>query len=301
MSGLERGFSTSPAAERTRLPRLRHRALPPPSLASLSFAADLAEHPNMNRFSLVRACLGGALFAALVAMPELAEAQPSIDISIGGESEGPEQVVGTLKILGLLTVLAVAPAILISMTSFTRIVVVLSFVRQAIGTQNVPPMQVILALSLLLTAVVMTPVAKAIDEQALSPYVAETIDEETMFSRSQDIIRTFLIGQTREADLRQFFDMTSTPLPQSEADVPLTLLVPAFLISELRTGFEMGFLLFLPFVLIDLIVAAILTAMGMVMLPPTMVSTPMKLLLFVVVDGWALLTESLVASFAGSA
>lgn len=255
----------------------------------------------MKHFSLVRACLGGALFAALVAVPELAEAQPSIDISIGGESEGPEQVVGTLKILGLLTILAVAPAILISMTSFTRIVVVLSFVRQAIGTQNVPPMQVILALSLLLTAVVMTPVAKAIDEQAFSPYVAETIDEEEMFSRSQDIVRTFLIGQTREADLRQFFDMTSTPLPQSEADVPMTLLVPAFLISELRTGFEMGFLLFLPFVLIDLIVAAILTAMGMVMLPPTMVSTPMKLLLFVVVDGWALLTQSLVASFSGSA
>ena len=226
-------------------------------------------------------------------------AQPSIDVSIDSGSEGPEQVVGTLKILGLLTIIAVAPAILISMTSFTRIVVVLSFVRQAIGTQNVPPMQVILALSLLLTGVVMTPVARAIDEQALSPYMEESIDEEVAFERTTGILRHFLLSQPREGDLRKFYEMSNEPLPRSEADVSMVLLVPSFLISELRTGFEMGFLLFLPFVLIDLIVAAILTAMGMVMLPPTMVSTPMKLLLFVVVDGWALLTQSLVASFSG--
>ncbi len=245
------------------------------------------------------AALAVIVLGAFLVSGGVAEAQPNIEVSIGGDSEGPEQVVGTLKILGLLTIIAIAPAILISMTSFTRIVVVLSFVRQAIGTQNVPPMQVILALSLLLTGVVMSPVAKALDEQALSPYMEETIDEDTFYGRSQDIIRGFLISQTRESDLRQFYEMTSTPPPATEADVSLTLLVPAFLISELRTGFEMGFLLFLPFVLIDLIVAAILTAMGMVMLPPTMVSTPMKLLLFVVVDGWALLTQSLVASFSG--
>lgn len=245
---------------------------------------------------MVRLLLSAGAFFLL---PTLAQAQPSIDVAINSGSEGPEQVVGTLKVLGVLTVLSLAPAILISMTSFTRIVVVLSFVRQAMGAQNVPPMQVILALSLLLTGVVMTPVAAAIDETALSPYMAEEIDEEALWERSSGVIRGFLLSQTRDADLRQFYEMTGTPLPQASEDVGLSLLVPAFMISELRTGFEMGFLLFLPFVLIDLIVAAILTSMGMVMLPPTMVSTPMKLMLFVVVDGWALLTESVVASFAG--
>lgn len=230
-------------------------------------------------------------------VPELAQAQPSIDVSVNAGSEDPEQLVGSLKVLGLLTILSIAPGILISMTSFTRIVVVLSFVRQAMGTQNVPPMQVVLALALVLTGVVMAPVAQRIDTEALQPYIEEEIDEEALYDRGSGVIREFLVSQTRESDLAAFYDMSHEEPPESVEDVSLVLLVPAFMISELRTGFEMGFLLFLPFVLIDLVVASILTAMGMVMLPPTMVSTPMKLLLFVVVDGWALLTQSLVASF----
>jgi flagellar biosynthetic protein FliP len=213
------------------------------------------------------------------------------------EAQGPEQVVPALKILLLLTVLSIAPAILISMTSFTRIVIVLSFLRQAIGAQNVPPMQVVMALSFLLTCVVMAPVAQRIDEQAFAPYTAKELNEKQAFERTALVMRDFLVPQTREADLRLFYEMTHAPLPKTTHEVALHLLVPAFMISELRTAFEMGFLIFLPFVLIDLIVASILTAMGMVMLPPTMLATPLKLLLFVVVDGWSLLVRSLVSSF----
>lgn len=241
---------------------------------------------------------GLAFLVALFACEASAGAQavPKVTIAID-KAEGPEQVVPALKILGLFTILAVAPAILISVTSFTRIVVVLSFLRQALGTQNVPPMQVILSLSLLLTAVVMTPVAMRFDREALEPYMAKKIAEGELWQRSKKVVSDFLVGQTRESDLLLFYEITKTERPKKRDDIHLHLLVPSFMISELRTGFEMGFLLFLPFILIDLVVSSILTAMGMMMLPPTMISTPMKLLLFVVVDGWALLTRSLVSSF----
>jgi flagellar biosynthetic protein FliP len=221
---------------------------------------------------------------------------PEVSLHIGA-ARGPRQVVPALKILLLFTILSLAPAILVTMTSFTRTVVVLSFVKQALGTQNAPPTQVVVSLALLLTFVVMAPVAARVDERALSPYLAEQIDEATAFERARLVLSDFMLAQTREEDLRLFYDVTHTPAPATRADVALHLLVPAFVVSELRTGFEMGFLLFLPFVLVDMIVASILTSMGMVMLPPTMLSTPLKLLLFVAVDGWALLVRSIVASF----
>ncbi len=233
--------------------------------------------------------------AWLFAQP-ISPTPPQIAIRFAQEG-GPQQVVPALKILAALTVLSLAPAILISVTSFTRIVVVLTFVRQALGTQNAPPMQVVLALSLLLTGVVMAPVGARIDREALSPYLEERIAEGEALDRTADIVRRFLLAQTRERDVLLFYELTGSERPGRPEEVSLHLLIPAFLISELRVGFEMGFLLFLPFVLVDLVVASILTAMGMVMLPPTMVSTPLKLLLFVAVDGWALLTRSLVASF----
>ena len=158
-------------------------------------------------------------------------------------------------------------------------------------------MQVVMALSFILTCVVMAPVAQKIDARAFEPYTSKQIDEKQAFTEAASVIRDFLVPQTREADLRLFYDLTHAQLPKTRQDVAMHLLVPAFMISELRTAFEMGFLIFLPFVLIDLIVASILTAMGMVMLPPTMLATPLKLLLFVVVDGWSLLARSLVASF----
>jgi flagellar biosynthesis protein FliP len=221
---------------------------------------------------------------------------PQLTLNIA-EASGPEQVVPALKILLLLTILTIAPAILISMTAFTRIVIVLSFVRQAIGAQNVPPTQVVMALSFLLTCVVMAPVAKRVDERAFEPYTQKTMNEMQAFGETANIMRDFLVPQTREADLRLFYDLSHEQLPKTRKDVAMHLLVPAFMISELRTSFEMGFLIFLPFVLIDLVVASILTAMGMVMLPPTMLALPLKLLLFVVVDGWSLLTRSIVGSF----
>lgn len=202
-----------------------------------------------------------------------------------------------IRILVLLTVLSVAPAILISVTSFTRIVVVLSFVRQAIGSQGAPPTQVLLALSLLLTGVVMGPVITRIHDEALAPYLDETIDGEQAYEVASGHVRGFLLRQTREDDLILFYDVSHAERPEYLEEVELRLLVPAFMISELRTAFEMGFLVFLPFVLVDLLAASILSAMGMVMMPPTMISTPLKLLLFVAVDGWGLLVQALVASY----
>jgi flagellar biosynthesis protein FliP len=239
-----------------------------------------------------------ASFAAVLMTAALARAEdaPSISVSVGAGS-GPEQLVPALKVILLLTLLSLAPAILISMTSFTRIVIVLSFARQAVGAQNVPPTQIIMGLALMLTMVVMAPVATRVYDEAVVPYSAKQIDEAQAWDLARVPVSQFMLKQTREADLKLFYDLTKTPTPASPDDVALHLAVPAFMVSELRTGFEMGFLLFLPFALIDLIVASLLTAMGMMMLPPTTLSTPLKLLLFVAVDGWALLTRSIVASF----
>ncbi len=250
---------------------------------------------------LPRLALGALVGLGLALIPALALAQDatspgSITLSVPNLEE-PEQMVPALKVLLLLTVLSLAPAILISMTSFTRVVVVLSFVKQAMGTQNVPPTQVVTSLSLLLTMVIMAPVFHRIETEAIAPYEAEEIDGDEAFDRGSAIISSFLIRQTREDDLLLFYELTDTDRPRNMSEVELKLLIPAFMISELRTGFEMGFLLFLPFVLVDLIAGSVLTSMGMVMLPPTMISTPLKLLLFVLVDGWAMLTRSLVASF----
>lgn len=236
------------------------------------------------------------LFVLACACTAFAQQTPSVSISLGAGT-GPEQLVPSLKVLGLLTVLTLAPALLISMTSFTRIVVVLSFVRQAVGSQNVPPTQIILSLSLLLTFVVMAPVATRVNQDAIVPYTEKRIDEAAAWDAARVPISQFLLAQTREDDLKLFYELAKAKLPSTPSEVGMHLLVPAFMISELRTGFEMGFLLFLPFALIDLVVASLLTSMGMMMLPPTTLSTPLKLLLFVAVDGWALLTRSLVASF----
>jgi flagellar biosynthetic protein FliP len=264
---------------------------------------------------LVATALGVAVSAALAIsalwVPCLAAAQvPGQDeraLTAGAPDEGPSITLAmpaaddhagrgaAVRILVLLTILSIAPAILISVTSFTRIVVVLSFVRQAMGSQGAPPTQVLLALSL--TGVVMGPVLARVNEDALEPYLEEAIDGELAYERASGHVREFLLRQTREDDLVLFYDVSHTESPERLEDVELRLLVPAFMISELRTAFEMGFLVFLPFVLVDLLAGSILSAMGMVMMPPTMISTPLKLLLFVAVDGWALLVQALVASY----
>jgi flagellar biosynthesis protein FliP len=225
---------------------------------------------------------------------------PGVSLTIDPQAAEPQQVTSGVKLLVLMTVLSLAPAVLILATSFTRIVIVLSMLRSAIGTPSVPPNQVIIGLSLLLTFFIMTPVYKQMDETAIQPFLAEKIDQQTAITKAEKPIREFMFKQTREKDIQLFLDLGHEPQPATLDDIPTVSLFPAFVISELRTAFTMGFVIYLPFLVIDLVVSSILLSMGMMMLPPSLVSLPFKLLLFVMVDGWYLIVRSLVLSFTGS-
>jgi flagellar biosynthetic protein FliP len=203
-----------------------------------------------------------------------------------------------LKILAILTLLSVLPAIVLTMTTFTRVAVVLSFVKQGLGTQNAPPSQVLVGIALFITAFTMAPVANAIVREAYEPYVAGKIDETTALERGSAPLRAFMLRQTREADLALFYENAKIPMPRSEGEVSLRMAAPAFVVSELTTAFQMGVMVLLPFLVIDLVVASVLMSLGMMMMPPQSISLPLKLLLFVAVDGWHLLVGSLLRSFA---
>jgi flagellar biosynthetic protein FliP len=221
---------------------------------------------------------------------------PSLSLSFAN-SQKPTDVVSVLRIVMMLTVLSLAPAILIMMTSFTRIVVVLGFVRQALGTQQTPPNQLIVGLALFLSFFVMAPTWKQISANAVEPYMAEKIDQQTAFDRAEAPLREFMFNQTREKDLELFLSLSKEAKPQNRAGVPTYVLIPAFVISELKTAFQIGFMIYLPFLVLDMVVASVLMAMGMMMLPPVVISLPFKLLLFVLVDGWELVVGSIVKSF----
>ncbi|MGK5089267.1 flagellar type III secretion system pore protein FliP [Bdellovibrionota bacterium FG-2] len=221
---------------------------------------------------------------------------PSLSLSFAN-SEKPSDLVSVLRIIMMLTVLSLAPAILIMMTSFTRIVVVLSFIRQALGTQQMPPNQLIVGLALFLSFFVMAPTWKAISATAVEPYLNEKIDQKTAIDRAEAPLREFMFNQTREKDLELFLSISKEAKPKNRTEVATYVLVPAFVISELKTAFQIGFMLYLPFLVLDMVVASVLMAMGMMMLPPVVVSLPFKLLLFVLVDGWELVVGSLVKSF----
>ena len=212
-------------------------------------------------------------------------------------SDNPAQTSVVLQIFLLLTVLSLAPAILIMLTSFTRMAIVLSVLRQAIGTQSMPPNQVIIGLALFLTFFVMTPVWQQVHQDALTPYLDNQISQEEALGRAMAPVRAFMFRQTREKDLALLMDISKAERPQSMADVPTSVLIPSFIISELKTAFQMAFMLYVPFLIIDMVVASVLLSMGMMMLPPIMISLPFKLLLFVLVDGWHLVVGSLVKSF----
>jgi flagellar biosynthetic protein FliP len=214
----------------------------------------------------------------------------------GGESE-PGQVSVALEILFLLTVLSVAPAIILTVTSFTRIIIVFSFLRQAMGTQQMPPNQVLISLAIFMTFVIMLPIGQKINQTALQPYLNERIGPQEALSKAEAPLRSFLFKNTREKDLSVFYSVAGMERPKTKEDVPTLILVPAFMISELKTGFTIGFLIYVPFLIIDMVVASILLSMGMMMLPPIMISLPFKILLFVMTDGWNLLIGSLVNSF----
>jgi flagellar biosynthetic protein FliP len=220
------------------------------------------------------------------------------NIQMGFKStQNPAEVVNTIKILMILTVLTLAPAILIMMTSFTRLIIVLSFLRQAIGTQQMPPNQLLVGLALFLSLFIMSPAINEINEKALKPYLDGKISQEAAFDNGMAPLRKFMFNQTRDADLALFIKLARVEQPKTRADVPSVVLVPSFVISELKTAFQIGFIIYLPFLVIDLVVASVLMAMGMMMLPPVVVSLPFKIMLFVLVDGWGLIIGSLVKSF----
>lgn len=223
-----------------------------------------------------------------------------LSLSIPGINFGtdaPGDVSVTLQLLFLLTILSLAPGILIMLTSFTRIIIVLSFVRTGLGTQSMPPNQVLVGLALFLTFFIMSPIFTDINETALQPYLAGDVTQQEALDTAVVPIKTFMAKHTRERDLALFFKYAGLTKPESIEDIPLTSLIPAFAISELKTAFQIGFVIFIPFLIIDMVVASTLMAMGMMMLPPVMISLPFKILLFVLVDGWHLIIESLLVSF----
>ncbi len=278
---------TSPAAAgAAQLPTLRDRivaALPPP-----------AKTRRRRTARRVFVAFPFVLALACILWPAAAWAAPGINLNLDSSGDG---VSTSLQLLVLLTVLSLAPSILIMMTSFTRIIIVLGFVRNALGTPSMPPNQILVGISLFLTMFVMAPTFTAINDTAIQPLMDKKIDEQTALKRAEIPIREFMFKQVDQKDLSLFTDMSGEGRPKTRADVPTRVLIPAFVLSELQTAFEIGFLILIPFLIIDMIIALTVMSMGMVMLPPVVISLPFKILLFVLVDGWHLVSESLVRGF----
>jgi flagellar biosynthetic protein FliP len=234
----------------------------------------------------------------LLAGTALAEplALPTVSVGMGKVSK-PADVSVVLQIFFLMTVISLAPSLLMMTTSFTRIVVVLSFLRSALGTQQAPSNQIVIGLSLFLTFFIMAPVWEQVNSQALQPYRAQQITQEEALKRGIAPVRKFMLSQVREKDLALFINLSKLPRPRSADEIPTLTLIPAYMVSELKTAFQIGFLIFIPFLVLDMVVASVLMSMGMMMLPPVMISLPFKILLFVLVDGWGLVIGSLVKSF----
>lgn len=222
---------------------------------------------------------------------------PNLNFQLETGQDGGEDLVLSLQLLILLTILSLAPAILIMVTSFTRIVIVLSMIRNALATRTMPPNQVIIGMAIFLTIFIMSPVWQGVIDDSITPYLNEEINTDQMIESGLNPIRNFMFEYTREKDLSLFYNMTERERPQNHEDVPLHVLIPAFVLSELKIAFQIGFIIFIPFVMIDMVVASILMSMGMMMLPPVMISLPFKIMLFVLVDGWYLIIESLIRTF----
>ncbi len=245
--------------------------------------------------------LSALFFVALWFFPAVAAQDlviPNLQMSLSGGEASPEKVSLLLEIMFLFTVLSLAPAIILTVTSYTRIIIVFHFVRQAMGIQQIPPTQILASLAIFMTLVIMFPVGKEINDKALQPYLNQEINFEQALEEAQLPLRTYLFKHTREKDLSVFYSITQMDMPRNTDDVPTLLLAAAYIISELKTAFSIGFLIYIPFLIVDMVVSSVLLAMGMMMLPPMMVSMPFKILLFVMVDGWNLLVGSLVNSFA---
>lgn len=244
------------------------------------------------------------VFTLIFAFNESVSAEPinipDINLQVGGESTSPQNYVDNIKLLIILTILTLLPSIIIMMTSFTRIIVVFSFLKNALGAQQSIPNQILIGLALFLTIFIMQPVYSEINENAFKPFMDNTITQEEAMEAGSKPLREFMLKQTRQKDLELFIESSKLNKEEITRDnIPLTVVIPAFAISELKTAFQIGFLLFLPFLIIDMVVASVLMSMGMFMVPPVMVSLPFKLLLFVMVDGWYLMVRSLIMSFGG--
>ncbi len=246
-------------------------------------------HRVLISLGMVAAVLAGSLVEAQ------ALTVPTLQVGME-DADSPEQVSSALQVLFLLTILTLAPSILVMMTSFSRFVIVLSFLRQAMGTQQTPPTQVLIGLALFLTIFVMNPIFTEVNQKALQPYLNEEISQTEAFDIAQEPIKSFMLRQTREKDLALFLKVAGQEAPATIEEVGLHVIVPAFVISELKTAFQIGFLIYIPFLILDMVVASILLSMGMMMLPPVLISLPFKLMLFVMVDGWHLTVGSLVKS-----
>lgn len=251
---------------------------------------------NSRNLAMMAILMGAVLFC--LTLPAFAEsmALPTVNIGVGKATK-PGDISVVLQIFFLMTVLSLAPGLLVMTTSFTRIVVVLSFLRTAMGTQQAPSNQIIIGLALFLTFFIMSPVWQQVNTQAIQPYKTNTITQEEAVKRGVEPVRKFMLSQTREKDLALFLSLSKMPRPRNVNDVPTLTIIPAFMISELRTAFQIGFLIYLPFIVVDMVVSSVLMSMGMMMLPPVMISLPFKVLLFVLVDGWGLVIGSLVKSF----
>lgn len=241
---------------------------------------------------LIAGCVLGFSYAAVAQSVTV----PSVNFSMKS-TDNPKEIVSAIQIILMLTILTLAPAILILMTSFTRLIIVFSFLRQALGTQQMPPNQLLVGMSLFLTFFIMQPVFNTINTEALQPYMANKMAQEVALEKALAPIRKFMFSQTRDGDLELFLKLGKVKNPKTRADVPTTVLVPAFVISELKTAFQIGFIIYLPFLVIDIIVASVLMALGMMMLPPVIISLPFKIMVFVLVDGWTLIVGSMIKSF----
>lgn len=249
---------------------------------------------HAKKYSFILLAMFGTMLVTTHLMAQ--DTVPSISMQLN-ESDDPNDVVPAIKIIVVLTLLALAPALLLMMTAFTRILIVLSFVRQALGTMTMPPNQVIIGLSLFLTLFIMSPVIEAVNKTAVTPYLDKKINQEEALDAISIPLKTFMLAETRESDIGMFFEIAKLGKPKSKDDIPMNVLIPAFMISELKTAFQIGFLIYIPFLIIDMVISSVLMAMGMLMLPPTVISLPFKLVLFVLVDGWSLIVGSVVRSF----
>lgn len=250
---------------------------------------------HASRSYLSWVIIGGAMTLLTIPFSVAMADGPSVSIDFG--AGGPKQTAVVIQILILLTVLSLAPALFIMVTSFTRIVIVLSFLRQAMGTPTVPPNQVLLSLALFLTMFIMAPVGQAVYKNSLQPLMNEQISYEDAWKKGMEPVRSFMLRQVREKDLELFIQLSQLPKPDRVDDVPTQAIIPAFILSELRIAFQIGFLIYIPFLIIDMVVASILMSMGMMLLPPVVISLPFKLILFVLADGWYLVVGSMVRSF----